>query len=318
MSRIALCATLFACMFLHVPLSAGEGETEIQRLRDEMARIRAQVKEGQRAAVDKGQTAEQAIRDQLKMRLADLNAKLEDMKLRYKPDGPEIASIEKVREDLMRRLDDAELAIVVKGGDEFAKPAAEKKPAQNGNAQNNNVSRLRVKLPTGAELEAEGPWLQSMPDVTREILDQFTDTVKDGAISMRIPDGFDPESIVQLHKTLANIAPKVTVEFLDHPRFLIASSEDLVQLRRVSAVLRGLQKNPNPNPNNFPNGFFDPNQKKFNTGGGFAPRVKEPPMGEEQIKLPDGRIVTRRFLLEENGKTPMKEPKPKDQNNDQF
>ncbi len=121
-------------------------------------------------------------------------------------------------------------------------------------------SKLHLKLANGTELDAEGPFLQQSAEA-REILEQFADPAKDGAISFRIPDPMDLETAAQLMEMIKKIAPKAEVTANEKLRLIVATSDDPAQLRRVAGVFKTLR----------PNGF-DPNNPKMK--GDFNPGMK--------------------------------------------
>src|SRR6185295_5023338 len=216
MSRIACC-----CLVLCAAVFAGE--TDVERIKAEAEKLRDQVKQMERATVDKAQQTAQALKERLKARMAEMDDKIQILRKEGKED--ERVAMEQARAQMQQRIGEAEMQMPGMPGEDVQQRVAGR-PAQNG-----GMSRLRVKLATGAELEAEGPWLQTMPETTREILDQFADPAKDGAVSFRVPDQIDGEGILQLRTTLVKIAPRVNVEYAERIRLMTASSEDPVQLR---------------------------------------------------------------------------------------
>ncbi len=216
---------------------------------DELMRAYQEIIEKQRIGSKEG----------LKRKLAEIEAQVQEIKAVKNGDTSNLQFLEQARAAITKKLlemDVGPLQFVENG-----QPVANKKQDA---AQN---SKLHVKLANGGELDAEGPWLQQMPEA-RDILEQFNDAAKDGAVTFRVPDQFDVEAIKE---QIRKVAPKVTVEYAEKLRLVTAVSEDAAQLRRVASIFKMLRSG-NPFDQKFKGGEFNPgmrpdgDMKKFNPG----------------------------------------------------
>src|SRR5579862_7912176 len=266
MSRIALLTLIVvaACSSNFDALRAGEENTDAAV----KERMRAEADRARQDAFDRMQQSQQAMKERIKLKAAEIDAQIQD--LRKAGNEDKAASLEQTRAALMRSLAEADAQPFVPQLEDIQRVLADKKQPPNP-----PQSRLRVKLPNGAELEAEGQWLQTMPDTTREILEQFSDPAKDGAITFRVPDQLDVDAVVQLHNMLVKVAPKVELEYSEKLRLLTAVSEDPAQLRRVAGVFRSLKSN------------FD-NPKKMQFKDAIDPNMKFPGQPEDMKKIGPG------------------------------
>lgn len=276
MSKLVSTSLLIAaacCLVSALPLRAEDGGNELERLLERKcaelsiglveARIRfkpdsqevkemTELLERYRMTLER-QKAEsrEMLRQRLKEAMAQIEKEIQVVKMAGKEGGDfsRIQFFEQIRSALMKKLIEMDVGPLQIADD--AQKAAEK---FNKNAP--QLSRAHVKLANGNEIDAEGPFLQGpflqQSAEVRELLEQFADPAKDGAVSTRMPDQFDPDTAAQLVEMLKNVAPKATVSYNEKLRLLVATSDDPVQLRRVASVFRTLRPN---NPG------FDPNQK---------------------------------------------------------
>ncbi len=191
-------------------------------------------------------------KDRLKAKLAEIDGEMQKFKGGRKEDIDfnRVQLIEQSRGAIAKKLLELELGFSF-GGDDPQKNSKQMMQAQN--------SRFHLKLPNGAELEAEGPWLQNSPEA-REVLETFNDPAKDGAISLRV---MDPMEVDAIKDQLAKVAPNVKSEFSEKLRLLSLMSDDPVQLRRAAGVLKALRQN-GPNPFGKGGGEFNLNMKGQN------------------------------------------------------
>lgn len=145
-------------------------------------------------------------------------------------------------------------------------------------------SKLHLKLANGTELDAEGPWLQQSSEA-RDLLEQFNDPARDGALSFRVQDQAEVDAI---REQLSKVAPAVKIEFSEKLRLLTAVSEDPAQLRRAAGVMKTLRPNGfngfdprmkngefNPNTQNNKNGMQDGDPRKMQPGKPGVDDVKK-------------------------------------------
>lgn len=215
---------------------------------DELLRACQEMIEKQRVSVKEG----------LKRKLAEIDAQVQEFKQIKNGDMVNLQFLEQARAAINKKL----LEIDV-GPLQFT----DNGPAGMNKKQDAQNSKLHVKLANGGELDAEGPWLQQMPEV-RDMLEQFTDAAKDGAVTFRVPEQFDVEAIKE---QIRKVAPKVTVEFAEKLRLVTAVSDDAAQLRRAAGIFKMLRPG-NPFDQKFKGGEFNPGMrpdgemKKFNPG----------------------------------------------------
>jgi hypothetical protein len=103
-------------------------------------------------------------------------------------------------------------------------------------ASTRDGARLRVRLASGGEIEADGAALAQAPGMAEQMVEEFFDPAKDGLLCYRgIPGGCTLE---ELRELCAAAAPKAKLQLVHG--LLLVSGDDSRELRRVATLMRQL------------------------------------------------------------------------------
>jgi len=133
-----------------------------------------------------------------------------------------------------------------------------------------------------------------------------TDAVRTGAISFRLPETADNNTIDQVRKQIARIAPNVEINYVEPMHVMTASGGDAVQLRRVQGLAAAIREysqtpriirnggafmdrgagGPGMGGGDVFGGGFNPPQRREALGGDPPQRAQRPPPPPEDEKKP--------------------------------